>query len=145
MLRHSIPTICRMVHQETFAKRHRLHETWSANGVCPMTLGMVEYGEGDSPVFLARDMNKSRNYSEETAKTIDGEIKKFIDDAYNDATRILNENKDTVEKIALALLEYETLDAKHLQDIIDFGEMKNPPSMPKPPPVPDDMEKKSRT
>lgn len=106
-------------------------------------LGMVEYGEGDSPVFLARDMNKSRNYSEETARVIDGEIKKFIDDAFNEATRILTENKDTVEKIALALLEYETLDAKHLQDIIDFGEMKNPPSAPKPPPIPEDMEKKS--
>ncbi|MGJ8644520.1 MAG: ATP-dependent zinc metalloprotease FtsH [Luteolibacter sp.] len=106
-------------------------------------LGMVEYGEGDSPVFLARDMNKGRNYSEETAKIIDGEIKKFIDDAFNEATRILNENKDIVEKIALALLEYETLDAKHLQDIIDFGEMKDPPSMPTPPPIPDDVEKKS--
>lgn len=106
-------------------------------------LGMVEYGEGDSPVFLARDMNKSRNYSEETARIIDGEIKKFIDDAYEEATRILTENKDTVEKIALALLEFETLDAKHLQDIIDFGEMKNPPSAPKPPPIPDDMGKKT--
>jgi cell division protease FtsH len=106
-------------------------------------LGMVEYGEGDSPVFLARDMNKSRNYSEETARVIDGEIKKFIDDAFNEATRILTENRDAVEKIALALLEYETLDAKHLQDIIDFGEMKNPPTAPKPPPIPEDMEKKS--
>ncbi len=105
-------------------------------------LGMVEYGEGDSPVFLARDMNKSRNYSEETARVIDGEIKKFIDDAFNEATRILTENRETVEKIALALLEYETLDAKHLQDIIDFGEMKNPPSAPKPPPVPDELSKK---
>ena len=105
-------------------------------------LGMVEYGEGDSPVFLARDMNKSRNYSEDTAKVIDAEIKKFIDDAFNEATRILNENRDVVEKIALALLEYETLDASHLKDIIDHGEMKNPPSAPKPPPVPDEMSKK---
>jgi cell division protease FtsH len=105
-------------------------------------LGMVEYGEGDSPVFLARDMNKSRNYSEATARIIDGEIKKFIDNAFHEATRILTENRDTVEKIALALLEYETLDASHLRDIIDHGEMKNPPSVPKPPPVPDEMEKK---
>ncbi len=105
-------------------------------------LGMVEYGEGDSPVFLARDMNKGRNYSEETARVIDGEIKKFIDDAFHEATRILNENRHVVEKIALALLEYETLDAKHLQDIIDFGEMRNPPSAPKPPPIPDEFSKK---
>jgi cell division protease FtsH len=105
-------------------------------------LGMVEYGEGDSPVFLARDMNKSRNYSEATARIIDSEIKKFIDNAFHEATRILNENRSTVEKIALALLEYETLDASHVRDIIDFGEMKNPPSVPKPPPIPDEMSKK---
>lgn len=126
------------IHQATSLARNMVCE-WGMSD----ELGMVEYGEGDSPVFLARDMNKSRNYSEETAKIIDAEIKKFIDNAYNEATRILTENKDTVEKIALALLEYETLDAKHLQDIIDFGEMKNPPSAPKPPPIPDDMEKKS--
>jgi len=93
-------------------------------------------------VFLARDMTKSRNYSEETAKVIDAEIKKFIDNAFNEATRILTANRDVVEKIALALLEYETLDASHLRDIIDHGEMKNPPSAPKPPPVPDSMSKK---
>lgn len=126
------------IHQATSLARNMVCE-WGMSD----ELGMVEYGEGDSPVFLARDMNKSRNYSEETAKIIDAEIKKFIDDAFNEATRILTENKDTVEKIALALLEYETLDAKHLQDIIDHGEMKNPPSMPTPPPIPDDMEKKS--
>jgi cell division protease FtsH len=106
-------------------------------------LGMVEYGEGSSPVFLARDMNKSRNYSEETAMVIDAEIKKFIDDAFNEAERILKENRDTVEKIAVALLEYETLDASHLQDIIDHGEMRNPPTAPKPPPVPEELSKQS--
>ena len=105
-------------------------------------LGMVEYGDGDGPVFLARDMNKSRNYSEETARVIDGEIKKFIDGAFSEASRILTENRETVEKIALALLEYETLDASHVRDIIDNGEMRNPPTAPKPPPVPDSMSKK---
>ncbi len=106
-------------------------------------LGMVEYGEGSSPVFLARDMNKGRNYSEETAMVIDAEIKKFIDAAFNEAERILTENRDTVEKIALALLEYETLDGSHLQDIIDHGEMKNPPTAPKPPPIPEEISKQS--
>lgn len=106
-------------------------------------LGMVEYGEGDSPVFLARDMTKSRNYSEETAKIIDSEIKKFIDEAFSEAKRILTENRETIEKIALALLEYETLDASHLKDIIEHGEMRNPPSAPKPPPIPDEIAKKT--
>jgi cell division protease FtsH len=126
------------IRQATSLARNMVCE-WGMSDV----LGMVEYGEGDSPVFLARDMTKSRNYSEETAKVIDAEIKKFIDNAFNEATRILTANRDTVEKIALALLEYETLDATHLKDIIEHGEMKNPPSAPKPPPVPDSMSKKS--
>jgi cell division protease FtsH len=107
-------------------------------------LGMVEYGEGDGPVFLGRgDMGGRRtNYSSHTARIIDEEIKKFIDDAFNIATRILNEGRDKVELIAKGLLEFETLDANHLKDIIEFGEMRNPPSAPKPPPVPDEFTKK---
>ncbi len=105
-------------------------------------LGMVEYGEGDGPVFLARDMAKTRNYSEETARIIDSEIKRFIDEAYQTAERVLSENRDKVELIAKALLEYETLDASHLRDLIEFGEMKDPPSAPKPPPVPEEFKKK---
>jgi len=107
-------------------------------------LGMVEYGSGEGPVFLGRgDMGGGKvNYSPETAKVIDEEIKKFIDNAYAEAERILTENREVVEKIAMALLEYETLDASHLRDIIDFGEMRNPPSAPKPPPVPDELRKK---
>ena len=125
------------IRQATSLARNMVCE-WGMSDV----LGMVEYGEGDGPVFLARDMNKGRNYSEETARVIDGEIKKFIDGAFSEATHILTANRDVVEKIALALLEYETLDASHLRDIIDHGEMKNPPSAPKPPPVPDSMSKK---
>jgi cell division protease FtsH len=107
-------------------------------------LGMVEYGEGDGPVFLARDMaNRRANYSEETSRVIDSEIKRFIDEAFDTATRVLTENRDKVELIANALLEYETLDANHLKDLIEHGEMKDPPSAPKPPPVPEKLAKKS--
>jgi cell division protease FtsH len=125
------------IRQATSLARHMVCE-WGMSDI----LGMVEYGEGDSPVFLARDMTKSRNYSEETARVIDAEIKRFIDDAYSTAERILNEGRDKVELIANALLEFETLDASHIRDIIDFGEMKNPPSAPKPPPVPEEFHKK---
>ncbi len=125
------------IRQATSLARHMVCE-WGMSE----RLGMVEYGEGDSPVFLARDMTKSRNYSEETARVIDAEIKRFIDDAYAIAERILNEGRDKVELIAKALLEFETLDANHLRDIIEFGEMKDPPSAPKPPPVPEEFKKK---
>jgi cell division protease FtsH len=125
------------IRQATSLARHMVCE-WGMSD----KLGMVEYGEGDAPVFLARDMAKSRNYSEETARIIDSEIKRFIDEAYQTAERILSENKDKVELIANALLEYETLDASHLRDLIEHGVMKDPPSAPKPPPVPDEFKKK---
>ncbi|MCX6877130.1 MAG: ATP-dependent zinc metalloprotease FtsH [Verrucomicrobia bacterium] len=106
-------------------------------------LGMVEYGEGDAPIFIGRgDTGRHPNYSGHTAKLIDEEIKQFIDDAYSQATTVLTAARDKVEIIALALLEYETLDASHLRDIIDHGVMRNPPNVPKPPPVPEELRKK---
>jgi cell division protease FtsH len=125
------------IRQATSLARHMVCE-WGMSE----KLGMIEYGDGDSPVFLARDVSRSRNYSEDTARVIDAEIKRFIDEAYDQATDILTKNKHTVELIAKALLEYETLDASHLKDIIDHGEMRNPPSAPKPPPVPEEFRKK---
>jgi cell division protease FtsH len=130
------------IRQATSLARHMVCE-WGMSD----KLGMVEYGEGDGPVFLGRgDMGGRRaNYSGHTAKVIDEEIKRFIDEAYEIATRILNEGRNKVEIIAKALLEFETLDASHLRDIIEFGEMRDPPSAPKPPPVPDELKKKPVT
>ncbi len=127
------------IRQATSLARHMVCE-WGMSD----KLGMVEYGEGDGPVFLGRgDMGGRRaNYSGHTAQAIDEEIKRFIDEAYATATQILTENRDKVELIAKALLEYETLDANHLRDLIDTGEMRDPPSAPKPPPVPDELKKK---
>lgn len=130
------------IRQATSLARHMVCE-WGMSD----KLGMVEYGEGDGPVFLGRgDMGGRRtNYSENTAQIIDEEIKQFIDNAFGIATRVLNEGRDKVELIAKALLEFETLDASHLRDIIDHGEMRNPPSAPTPPPVPEDLKKKPVT
>jgi cell division protease FtsH len=99
-------------------------------------LGMVEYGESDGPVFLARDMGRTRNYSEVTAQTIDAEIKRIIDEAYERATRLLTENRAKVEAIAKALLEFETLEGDHIREIMETGELKNPPKISQPPDLP---------
>ncbi|MGE9270489.1 MAG: ATP-dependent zinc metalloprotease FtsH, partial [Verrucomicrobiales bacterium] len=108
-------------------------------------LGMVEYGAGQGgEVFLARDISQQRNYSEATAQKIDAEIKRVIDRAYTEAKRILVERRDVLEKIAEALLEYETLEGSHIDDIIKYGEMKNPPSSPRPPSLPDEEPKKAK-
>ncbi len=102
-------------------------------------LGMVGYNEGDGPVFLARDMGRARDYSEATAQAIDAEIKLLIDNAYTKAEKLLNDHRDKVALIANALLEFETLDASHVRDLVETGEMKNPPPSPKPPPIPDNL------
>jgi cell division protease FtsH len=106
------------------------------------SLGMVEYGEHEGEVFLARDINRSRNYSEETARQIDAEIKDLIGHAYAEAKRILLDHRDKLEIIAQALLEFETLDAAHVRDLISFGKMTNPPSSPRPPAIPDEYRRK---
>ena len=69
-------------------------------------LGMVEYGDGGGgEVFLARDMGKSKNYSEATAQKIDSEIKRIIDEAYAKATELLTKHRKDLDVIADALME----------------------------------------
>ncbi len=108
-------------------------------------LGMVEYGEGQEQVFLARDISSPRNYSEATAQKIDIEVQKLTDGAYEEATRLLKANRDKLEAIAQGLLEYETLDGAHIQEIMEHGEMKNPPTHPSPPDLPDKEEEEPKS
>ena len=100
-------------------------------------MGMIEYGEGDEHLFLARDFSRMRDYSESTAQAIDAEVKSLIDEAYSRATELLKARRDKLDLIAKALLEWETLEGSQIRDLIEFGEMKNPPHRdPPPPPVP---------
>ena len=94
------------------------------------TLGMVEYGEHEDYVFLGRDIGRDRQYSEATAQEIDREVKKLCDNAFNRAMQFISANRDKVEIIAKALLEFETLDGEQVKDIVQTGAMKNPPNPP---------------
>ena len=125
-------------------RRRALRRLWLSNPALANLDGMVEYGENQGEVFLARDISRDRNYSEATAQKIDGEIKRVIDRAYADAKRILLEKRDKLELIAQALLEYETLDASHIMDLIEYGEMRNPPTSPRPPSLPDEPPQKAK-
>lgn len=100
------------------------------------SLGMVEYGENREEVFLARDMTAGKTYSEATAQKIDNEIKQLIDNAYNLAKQILLEKNDKLCLLANALLEYETLDASQVKDLLEKGSMSHPPAHPAPPIIP---------
>ncbi len=103
-------------------------------------LGMIEYGDNHEHLFLARDVGGGRTYSDDTAQKIDHEVKRLIDNAYGKAKDMLEANRDKLDAIAKALLEYETLDAAHIDEIMKHGELQNPPSSPTPPAVPSDAE-----
>jgi len=97
-------------------------------------MGMVEYGDHEDYVFLGRDISRARDYSEATAEQIDQEVKKLLDDAYQLAKRTLTANRDKLEVIAKALLEYETLDGSQIKEIAEHGRLINPPPGAAPPP-----------
>lgn len=79
-------------------------------------LGAISYGAEDE-VFLGNDFTAHKNYSEHTAQEIDEEIKRIIDEAYEEAMRILTEHDETLENVAKALLLVETIDAEQFEDL----------------------------
>ncbi len=95
------------------------------------TLGMVQYGDSSEYVFLGREMSRSKDYSEQTAQEIDSEVKRIIDNGFKVATDIINENRDKLELIANALLDYETLEGSQVEDIVRTGTFTPPPPAPK--------------
>ncbi|MFQ3670698.1 MAG: ATP-dependent zinc metalloprotease FtsH [Verrucomicrobiia bacterium] len=90
-------------------------------------LGMVNYGDEDDYVFLGRDLAKSRSYSEATAEEIDSEVRGLVNQAHQRARELILSHRDRVQAIAEALMEYETLDGRQVEEIVRTGKMSNPP------------------
>jgi cell division protease FtsH len=89
-------------------------------------LGNVTLGRREGPVFLGRDLLEEKNYSEETAKIIDEEVKKVIDEAYSTAKELLQQNTDKLKALSEALLEKEVLDGEELKRVTGLSkESKN--------------------
>lgn len=93
-------------------------------------LGMVQYGDDSEYVFLGRDMARTKGYSETTAREIDSEVKRIIDEAYQRAKSIIDENRAKLELIADSLLEYESLDGSQVEEIVRTGTFTPPPVPP---------------
>ena len=81
-------------------------------------LGPLQYQENEEEVFLGHSVARHQNISEETAKTIDAEIKHFIDDAYKSAEKIIKTHRKKLDRIGNALLEYETLTGDEINALI---------------------------
>jgi len=93
-------------------------------------IGMVQYVEDDE-FFLGRDMMRRKTYSEATAQDIDAEVHGIINSCYERARELIYANRDKLEMIAKALLEYETLDGVQVEEIVKLGKFTPPPPAPK--------------
>jgi cell division protease FtsH len=89
-------------------------------------LGPMVYGENEGEVFLGRSITTHKNVSEATLQKVDGEIRRIIDTQYKLARKLLEDNRDKVETMARTLLEWETLDADQINDIM-AGQPPRPP------------------
>ena len=82
-------------------------------------MGPLTYGAKEEQVFLGKDFSSQKNFSDQTAKLIDQEVKTLVMGGYTRATELLTQNRDKLEGMAQALLEHETLNAKNIQNILD--------------------------
>jgi len=89
-------------------------------------MGPLSYEEDEGEVFLGRQYTQRKMVSGQTAKEIDVEVRKIIDDCYNRAKSILDENMDKLHMMAEALMLYETIDADQIEDIME-GRKPRPP------------------
>jgi cell division protease FtsH len=83
------------------------------------SLGPLTYGKREEQIFLGREIAQHRDYSEDTAIRIDQEIRRFVNEGYEKAKKILEENRETLCRIAETLLEKEVLDANEVYMIIN--------------------------
>jgi cell division protease FtsH len=107
--------------------------SWARRMVCEYgmseQLGPVAYGEKTGDVFLGRDMITRRDFSEKKSEQIDDEVARVLTERYAEARKLLQDNRDTLDRVAEALLERETLEGKDLE-LLRKGE----PLPPLPPP-----------
>ena len=82
-------------------------------------IGTISYGSNQNEVFLGRDLGKERNFSEELGAEIDKEVKRFIDEAYSSAEKLLKENMNKLHSVSKALLEKEKLAGEEFAEIFD--------------------------
>lgn len=89
-------------------------------------LGPMVYAENENEVFWGRSVTQTKHVSEETMRKVDAEVRRIIDEQYAIARKLIEENQDKMHKMAKALLEWETIDAAQIDDIMD-GKDPRPP------------------
>ncbi|WGM32145.1 ATP-dependent zinc metalloprotease FtsH [Brevundimonas sp. NIBR11] len=107
--------------QQATKLARRMVTQWGFSDV----LGTVAYGENEQEVFLGHSVARSQNVSEETARTIDAEVKKLVTSGWDEARQILRDRAADLETLAQALLEYETLSGEEIKDLLEKGAAPN--------------------
>jgi len=95
-------------------------------------LGPLTFGKKEEQIFLGREIAQHRDYSEDTAIKIDQEVRKLVNNGYNTAKQLLNDNKETLDRIAKALIEREVLDAGEIKMLVEGRNLPNRPTPTKP-------------
>jgi cell division protease FtsH len=96
-------------------------------------MGPLAYGKKEEAIFLGREIAQHRDFSEDTALQIDREVKRIVNEAYENARALLSNHRDTLEHVALALLEREVLDAIEVKLLMEGKPL---PEKPRTPPTP---------
>lgn len=105
-------------------------------------MGPVVYGENESEVFLGRSVTQSQNISEKTMQEVDAEVRRILDEQYEIAYKILDENRDKMHTMAKALIEWETIDRDQVLEIM-AGKQPSPPKVYDENVIPTDAEKEA--
>lgn len=111
----------------------RMVTQWGMSDV----LGPMVYGEEEGEIFLGRQVTTHRNVSEATMQKVDAEIRRIIDQQYALARKLIEDHRDKIEAMTAALLEWETLDADQINDIMAGRSPRAPKQSPQPPRRPD--------
>lgn len=93
---------------------HRMVSEWGMSE----KIGLVSYAENEQEVFLGHSMNGGRNFSNQTIREIEDEVKRLINEAYEKASNLLSERREELERLAQGLLEYETLTGDEIQKVL---------------------------
>ena len=89
-------------------------------------MGPLTFGKKEEQIFLGREIAQHRDFTEETARQIDAEVRRLVDEAYQSAYGILDNNQDAMHRMAAALLERETIDANEIRMLIEGKELPPP-------------------
>src|SRR5690348_1882264 len=90
-------------------------------------MGPLTFGHKEEQPFLGRELTHHQNYSEDTARSIDTEVKRIVMEGYERANKVLRENVDQLKRIAEALLEFETIDGEDIDVIVGGGKIERRP------------------